>query len=89
MKYKITIQGGFAGVPKIYEGEHKLTEEEKFEIIKLMTGSKTTENTALRDGYRYQIELNYQHKDYKATFDDSNIPEALVYMIHRFKTDNG
>lgn len=80
MNYKIKTEGGFTGIPQIFEGEMVLSSEETAKLLSLMKQSfKANEN--LRDGMTYVVEIRYAGEVCTAVFNDNNIPALIRKMM--------
>jgi len=82
MKYKILVEGGFTGIPKIFEGELDLNAEESSRLFALMMEPEE-QNEQLRDGYRYNVSLSDSDVALSAIFNDNNLPQAIRGILAR------
>ncbi len=81
MKYEISVEGGFANIPKNYHGDIALPEEEIHALYHMMAAKSASSNPQLRDGQLYRIKLISQGEVTEAVFDDSNIPSQIRAFI--------
>lgn len=86
MKYSVTIEGGFTGIPKEYEGIVDLEGEEEKELLSYLETAPPARNESLRDGRLYRIKLTTESRDCLAVFDDSNLPVELRSFIDKLQT---
>ncbi len=82
MKYSIFINGGFVGIPKEYEGNMQLEVDVKKELIQAMK-KEAPLSDEIRDGFTYHIKLQDEAEEYKAIFDDTNLPEPVLKLIQK------
>ncbi|WP_289644633.1 protealysin inhibitor emfourin [Maribacter aestuarii] len=82
MKYSIFINGGFVGIPREYEGTVQLDEEFSKELIQALK-KKVPLSNEIRDGFTYHIKIEDEEQEYKAVFDDKNLPEPVLKMIRK------
>lgn len=82
MKYSIFITGGFVGIPKEYEGSMQLDVNLKNEVLQAMK-KKVSLSEEIRDGFTYHIKLKDGNQEYKANFDEKNLPESLLKLIKK------
>ena len=81
MKYKISIEGGFTGIPKEYLGEVNLDEEDENRLLHAIAGPEPKGNLQLRDGLTYKIILQTDTLARTAIYDESNVPESIRDFI--------
>ncbi|WP_150450883.1 hypothetical protein [Arenibacter lacus] len=82
MKYKMTIEGGFVGIPKTYQGEHRMDNKEKSQLIHHLQKTSPKRNTNARDALTYHLELTDQDRVYNFEFDEFNIPKEVRMFIN-------
>lgn len=87
MKYRVFINGGFANIPKEYEGELSLDEELKKAIFKAMK-TKSEPSHEIRDGFVYHLKFEEEGKQYTAVFDEKNLPDKLHEFLDFIRTAN-
>ena len=80
MYYKITIEGGFTGIPKEYTGEIDLDKGVRKKIVRAL-GASLPSNDQMRDGLRYHVELEDEKGVFKGDFDESNLPSEIRSFI--------
>lgn len=81
MKYKITIEGGFTGIPKEYEGDIELNEAERNVLVCTMDTPVQPLNKKMRDGFLYRLKLADRDETFHMVFDDSNLPVQVREFI--------
>ncbi len=81
MKYKLLIEGGFTGIPKEYEGELTLGENDSILLLKTLDNVISKPSEQMRDGLSYHLKIVDNDKVYQALFDDSNIPMEFRKLI--------
>lgn len=86
MKYTITIEGGFTGIPKEYEGILELEGKKEKQLLSYLEDTPTGLNESLRDGRVYRIKLTTASGDCEAVFDDSNLPGELRRFIDKIRS---
>jgi hydroxymethylpyrimidine pyrophosphatase-like HAD family hydrolase len=82
MKYSIFINGGFVGIPREYEGTMQLDEDVRKELIQALNQKEPLSNE-IRDGFTYHIKIEDEEQEYKAVFDDKNLPEPVLKIIQK------
>ena len=82
MKYSIFINGGFVGIPQEYEGNMQLDADDKEELLRAIE-KKVALSDELRDGFTYHIKLEDEAQEYKAIFDEKNLPEPVLKLIQK------
>lgn len=80
MKYEIFVNGGFANIPKQYQGEIDLTDVEKNILIQAMR-KKIMPLNEIHDGYIYHIKLNDGVHEYKCVFNEHTLPEHVLKFM--------
>jgi hypothetical protein len=85
MKYKVSITGGFTGIPREYEGELDLEEDKEKQLLGILSAAPSSKNELLRDGRIYRIELTTGSRDFRSEFDDSNLPSELRSFIDEIR----
>lgn len=85
MKYKVTIEGGFTGIPKEYEGVMDVEREKEKQLLRCLEAIPPGHNESLRDGRLYRIKLTTASRDCQSVFDDSNLPGELRSFIDRIQ----
>lgn len=81
MKYEISIEGGFTGIPKEYSGEIELQDTTKKSLVTAFEREPTPKNTELRDGLQYHLKLLDGEKTYDVVFDETNLPLPIRQFI--------
>lgn len=85
MKYSITIEGGFTGIPTSYKGEVHVGVEEADRLMALLPNPSEDKNTLLRDVFQYRIELEDGGQVAIGRYDDSNLPPAMRLFLDRVR----
>ncbi|WP_430966832.1 protealysin inhibitor emfourin [Spongiimicrobium sp. 2-473A-2-J] len=85
MKYKILIEGGFAAIPKRYEGEVILTSQEMDVLFTAMEAVLPAPNEALRDAFSYHIRLEHGNRIYDKRFNEPDLPNAIRNFVTQLK----
>lgn len=80
MKYEIFVNGGFANIPKQYEGEIILSEEEKKELLETLS-KKSKPSEEIHDGFIYHIRIADGGIEMKSVYDEHNLPEIVRTFI--------
>lgn len=80
MKYEIFINGGFANIPKQYEGEITLTDSEKKELLETLD-KKPEPTHEIHDGFIYHIKIMDESAEIKSVFDEHNLPQIVRTFI--------
>lgn len=83
MKYKVTIEGGFTGIPKKYLGHVELSNDEKSELVTAMKSTLSSNNVNIRDGLQYEVTLGKGTSKVKAHFNETNLPLTIREFINR------
>ena len=81
MKYEILIEGGFTGIPKKYQGDIELGEEDKQDLWHAFIRNEQVHNPNLRDGRTYQITLVEGDKVQRASFGETDLPLSIRQFI--------
>ncbi len=87
MKYKIEIEGGFAGIPKQLVGEISLEPEKSGNLICILRKTVPQINNAVRDMLIYKIELEDGSVVAQSEFTDSSLPMELRKFIDDIKNN--
>lgn len=88
MKYRITVEGGFTGIPKSYEGEVTIKANEARILLSALETPQKTGNPALRDSFLYRFQLSGEGKVAEGLYDDSNLPEILRTFLETIRDAN-
>ncbi len=80
MKYEIFVNGGFANIPKQYQGEIDLPDVEKNILLQTMR-KKPMPLNEIHDGYIYHINLIDKDNEYKCVFNEHTLPEQVRQFI--------
>jgi hypothetical protein len=86
MNYQIKIDGGFSGIPEIYEGEIASESEEVSRFMKLLQKLPPPGNPDLRDALHYRITLQAMGKEASAVFNDAQLPGELRQLVDRIRS---
>lgn len=81
MKYEITIEGGFTGIPKIHEGEITIGDKEKTMLLQAISKKVVPLNENIRDGLNYHIKLIDEDINYESVYDEKNIPAEIRKLL--------
>lgn len=85
MKYLIKIDGGFRGIPEIYEGEIASESEEASRFMQLLQKLPPPGNPDMRDALHYRITLQVMGSEVNAVFSDSQLPGELRQLVDRIR----
>lgn len=86
MKYNISIEGGFSGITKVYEGELPMDEKEQANLLDSMSGPAGPLNPRMADGLIYRIRLYKENLPLERVFDDANLPMPMRFFLRRITT---
>lgn len=87
MKYEIFINGGFANIPKQFEGEINLKEAEKKDL--LATLSKASKPSGeIHDGFIYHVRITDADTEIKSIYDEHNLPQIVRGFIETIQQNN-
>ncbi|MDX1365497.1 MAG: hypothetical protein R3243_14905 [Arenibacter latericius] len=81
MKYELTIEGGFVGIPKTYKGERHLHKEEKNQLLQSLQKTNSDKNINARDTFNYKLKLIDHENIYKYEFEEFDIPKEVRMFI--------
>lgn len=88
MKYKIIVEGGFAGISREYEGEVELTPEETKSILEGMNEGGGFQNQDIRDGFSYVIKIENDNEVLRRKFEEGNMPRSIRNFMDRVRQTN-
>lgn len=80
MKYEIFINGGFANIPKQYEGEIALKKEQQNQLIETLS-KKLKPSEEIFDGFVYHIRIADGDLAVKSVYDEHNLPKTVREFI--------
>ncbi len=80
MKYEIFINGGFANIPKQYNGEISLESSEKEELLKTLN-EKPQVSREIHDGFIYHIKIMEEGTEMRSVYDEHNLPPVIRTFI--------
>lgn len=87
MKYRITIEGGFTGIPQFYEGEIAVKAKEAKKLFSALESPQNAANPDLRDAFLYRFQFIGEGKAARGMYDDSNLPEVLRTFLDTIRND--
>lgn len=85
MRYQVTIEGGFQGIRREYEGELNLSTDEKDKLLKVLENFSKDSNPQLRDGFLYTISFDEGAFQRTGSFDESNLPTEIREFIDKIQ----
>lgn len=86
MFYNIQISGGFANIQREFEGKLEIDVQQKENLKRTLNNPNlVSENKNLTDAFVYDVRLNIDGEIYAATFNESNIPKAIMDLIEVIK----
>jgi len=88
MKYEIFINGGFANIPKQYEGEIALTEKEQNDLLETIS-KKSKPSEEIFDGFVYHIRIADAGIEIKSVYDEHNLPLIVRDFIDAIRQKKG
>jgi len=80
MKYEILVEGGFTGIPKKYEGNIDMPEENVSQLLDVMNNPNLLD-TAIKDGFLYQVTLFDNEKTIETQFDEKTLPLMIRQLM--------
>jgi len=80
MRYELFINGGFANIPKRYQGEITLKDAEKKELFDTLC-EKPKPSPEIPDGFRYHIRIIDKDSEMKSVYDEHNLPNIIRTFI--------
>jgi len=80
MKYEIFVEGGFTGIPKKYEGNIDMSEENVSRLLDVMNNPNISDSS-IKDGFLYRVTLFDTEKTIEAQFDEKTIPPIIRQLI--------
>lgn len=80
MKYEIFLNGGFANIPKQYEGEVTLADTEKKELLETLKKTQKPSNE-IHDGFIYHVKIVDLDVKMKSVYDEHNLPQIVRTFI--------
>ncbi|TMM57340.1 hypothetical protein FEE95_12715 [Maribacter algarum] len=80
MKYEIFINGGFANIPKQYNGEISLESSEKKELFQTLK-VKPEASGEIHDGFIYHVKIIEEGQEIRSVYDEHNLPSVIRTFI--------
>jgi len=85
MKYTISIEGGFTGIPRHYQGEIELDRDVQEELLDALQMEVAPGGERIPDALRYSIELEQAGKTNRAVFTEQHLPAKLRVFVDRIR----
>lgn len=88
MKYKVSIEGGFSGIPRLYQGELSWRGEDARALLGALDKAGTMGHKNWPDMQEYHIEITEGDETCQARIPESNLPRIVRKFIDAVRDES-